>query len=487
MKFEVFKKGKVVDKFTLLGAYLFGSDGIAIRRTQIRFKNGLIECKRPNLETAGLALLWHIDGFGNVLLPTTCLPERDRPYNLNVELTRAKLMQIVNKREDWSLFSSIEGLGEISKEAQDLFIEAIQNISQSPVASKLADESLQKAVVFSETLATKQAELLFATRSKNHGFGQGCLGCRVDLAQIHKPEYLKKLLELFSFVTVPINWAQIEPHKGSFDFSRVDSCIDVLDKKKVAIGIGPLLCFSSEYLPKWLLGRKVSFEKIRETAYEFVSQVVSRYSGSVRAWRVISGLNMFNYFGFDFEQVLEMTRAANMAVKAGDNRAVKIIEISNPWGEYYTTTAHTIPPLVYVDMIVQSGINFDAFGLQMGFGKKHAGTNFRDMMQISAVLDQFGPIAKPLYITDVEVPSRGPESGKAGAADAQRDQLQQSLWLERFYKIALSKPFVDSVIYSNLADTKAGYVAGSGLLTDEFKPKKTFQTLKKLQELVFSG
>ncbi|GAH92281.1 unnamed protein product, partial [marine sediment metagenome] len=71
----------------------------------------------------------------------------------------------------------------------------------------------------------------------------------------------------------------------------------------------------------------------------------ARYSGIIHAWRVISSLNALNHFGFSFEQILEMTRAANMAVKQGSNRAVKIIEISNPWGEYYATTPNTIPPL----------------------------------------------------------------------------------------------------------------------------------------------
>jgi hypothetical protein len=101
------------------------------------------------METAGLALLWHVDGFGKVLLPTTCLPERERPYNLNVEMTRARLMQIINKREDWSFFDGLEGLRDISEEAQHLFIKAIQNISDAPPASILADESLKKAIVFS--------------------------------------------------------------------------------------------------------------------------------------------------------------------------------------------------------------------------------------------------------------------------------------------------------------------------------------------------
>ena len=490
MKFQVFKNGKIVGKFRLCGAYLFGTDGIAIRRAQITFKNGIIECKKPNLETAGLALLWRIDGFGKVLLPTTCLPERTRPYILNVEIARAKLMQIINKREDWSFFNSIEGLGDISKEAQDLFIRAVQNISNAPLASKLADESLKKAIVFSERLAVKRAESLFDARGKSHGFGRGCLGCRIDTGQIANPKYVEKLFKLFGFVTVHVNWAQIESHKGSYDFSTVDACIDVLGKKKLVICAGPLLCFTKEYLPAWLLSSGAGFEKVRETAYQFVSKVASRYSSSIRAWRVISGLNAFNHFGFNFEQVLEMTRAANMAVKQRSDRALRIIEISDPWGEYYATTPDSIPPLVYVDMVVQSGINFDAFGLQMRFGKNRAGMHIRDMMQISAVLDYFGLIAKPLYITDVEVPSRngdGLQDGKvAGIWHEEWDQPRQGQWIEQFYKIALSKPFVDTVTYSNLTDMKDSEIANSGLLTEKLEPKKSFQALKKLHRVIFS-
>jgi hypothetical protein len=490
VKFQVFKNGRVVDKFALCGAYLFGTDGIGIRRAKITFKNGFIECKKPNLETAGLALLWPIEGFGKVLLPTTCLPERSRVYNLNVEIARAKLMQIVDKREDWSFFDSVGNLEDISKEAQDMFIQAIQNITEAPLASKLADESLKKATVLSEKLAIKQAESLFEERGKNRGFGRGCFGCRIDPVRINNSEYIEKLQELFGSVTIPINWAQIESHKGSYDFSLVDGCIDVLGKKKLAVGAGPLLCFSQEYLPRWLLRKGAEFEKIRETAYQFASKVVARYSSSIHSWCVISGLNVFNHFCFSFEQVLEMTRAANLAVKQGSDRAFRIIELSNPWGEYYATTPNTIPPLVYMDMVMQSGINFDAFGLQMRFGKNESGMHIRDMMQISAILDYFGPVAKPLYISGVEVPSRDGvglyNSKVAGVWHEEWDQSRQGQWIEKFYKIALSKSFVDTVTYSNLSDRKDSTIAHSGLLTDQLEHKKSFRTLKKLHNAIFS-
>ncbi len=490
MKFQVFKNGKIVDKFLLCGTCLFGGDGIGIRRAQITFKNGIIECKKPNLETAGLSLLWPIEGFGKVLLPTTCLPERERPYNLNVEIARAKLMQIVNKREDWLFFNSVEGMADISGKAQDLFIQAIQNISMPSEASKLADESLREAIVLSEKLAIKQAESLFQARSKSHGFGRGCFGCRIDPMEIDNPVYVEKLLELFGSATIPISWAQIESRKGSFDFSTMDACIDALGRKKLTLSAGPLLCFSKEYLPKWLLRSGVGFEKIREMAYRFITEVVARYSGVIRAWCAISGLNVFNHFGFKFEQILEMTRAANMAVKQASERALKIIEVSNPWGEYYSTTPNSIPPLVYMDMVVQSGINFDAFGLKVRFGKNQSGMHIRDMMQISAILDSFALVAKPLYITNLEVPSQnssGLYDGKvAGIWHEGWNQQRQGQWIEQFHKIALSKPFVNSVSYANLIDTEESKIAHSGMMTNKLEPKESFRTLKKLHDSIFS-
>jgi len=143
-----------------------------------------------------------------------------------------------------------------------------------------------------------------------------------------------------------------------------------------------------------------------------------------------------------------------------------------------------------MDMVVQSGINFDAFGLVMRFGKNQSGMHIRDMMQISAILDYVGPVAKPLYITGVEVPSQNEDglySGKvAGIWHQEWDQSRQAQWIEQFYKIALSKPFVDVVTYSALADTKNSTIANSGLLTSQLETKKSFRALKKLHDTIFS-
>ncbi len=126
----------------------------------------------------------------------------------------------------------------------------------------------------------------------------------------------------------------------------------------------------------------------------------------------------------------------------------------------------------------------------MRFGKNQSGMHVRDIMQVSAILDSFAPIAKPLYVTDVEVPSRnsdGLQDGKvAGIWHQEWDQSRQGQWIEQFYKIALSKPFVNSVTYSNLTDTEDSAIANSGLLTAQLEPKKSFRILKKLHDGIFN-
>lgn len=489
MKFQVFKEGKLARVFNLSGAYVFGSDGIAIRRVNIGFKSGIVECSKPHDSASGLTLLWPVDGFGKILLPTTCLPERDRPYILNVEIARARLMQVVNKREDWAYFDEVRGLSHILKDAQDLFIRAIENISSPALASRQADESIRKAMIFSEKLAIQRAESLFNAKSISHGFSRGCFGCRVDPAHIYKPQYIEKMMELFGFVMLPIKWSNLEPEKDLYDFSSIDACIQALSKRKLAICAGPLIRFSADYLPTWLMTGKPNFEKIRERAYRFVTKIVGCYADRIRSWSVISGLNLHNYFGFNFEKILEMTRAATMAVKTVSNRVLKIIEISNSWGEYYATVPNTIPPLVYVDMILQSGISFDAFGLQIQFGKNALGMRIRDMMEISANLDRFAAASRALYITGVEVPSdvlSSRDAALAGEWHGRWNQTLQGQWLEQFYKVALSKPFIDSIVYSNLTDGKECVIERSGLLTENLESKESFLRLKKLHKLIFT-
>lgn len=489
MEFQLFKNGKPLKKLSLAGAYLFGADMIPLRRVdKIVFKNGVLKCQKQSHDSAGLSLLWPIEGNGQLLLNTTRLPEREEPYNLNLELARARLMQITLKREDWALFDPIDELDVMAQEVQDLFIEAIQHISTPAKASVFADEALKKGVEFSEKLTAKHAEQFLAVRLHNKALGRHSLGCEIDTALIDNEKYRKWLLEMFGFITIPVNWATIETEKGEYDFELMDKCVQSLVGRRLAMCAGPLLKFTPPHIPQWLLDEKPDFEKIREYAYEFVSRIVSRYKKFIHVWRVISGMNAMNCFGFNFEQVIEMTRTATLAAKSADAKSCKVVELIYPWGEYYAHDKMTVPPLAYVDMVIQSGINFDAFGLQFHFGKDEPGGHIRDMMQISSRLDCFAMSPKPVHITGVSIPDAHGQDDrschKAGSWRKEWDQDLQARWLEEFYKLSLARSYVNTVTYSCLADHRNSPMSGCGLLTEKLSPKKAFLVVAKFQRTI---
>lgn len=489
MKFLVFKNGQPLKDFTLSGAYLFGADIIPLRHVDsIEFSDGVIDCQKKSHDSAGLSLLWPVNGDTRLLLNTTRLPEREEPYNLNIELARARLMQITLKREDWALFDQTDEFDQKAQQVQDLFIQALQHIKNPAKASEYADQSLKKGLEFSETLAARHAEQFLAIRFRNKALGRHSLGCEISLDQMADEKYRKWLLEMFGFVTVPVNWAQVQPGPDEYDFSKLDECMKHLAGRRLAVSVGPLLRFTSDMVPRWLRDEKPSFEKIREQAYEFINTIVSRYSKFVHAWRVISGMNAVNCFGFNFEQVIEITRTACLAAKAADAKSRKMVELLCPWGEYYAQDKTTVPPLVYADMVIQSGINFDAFGLQFHFGKDIPGMHVRDMMQISSRLDCFAAVPKAVHITGVSVPDHsGTESSAPENAGVWRktwDQAQQAEWLEAFYKVALGRPYINTVTWSALADHPELPVEGTGLLTQKLTPKKAFLVMAKFQKTI---
>jgi len=92
-----------------------------------------------------------------------------------------------------------------------------------------------------------------------------------------------------------------------------------------------------------------------------------------------------------------------------------------------------MPPLVYADVVIQSGISFDAFGLVLELGKNQPGMHIRDMMQISSKLDCFATVNKPLHIVTAV-----PEKTARMRRIVQRRASGRSRGMRRFRRSGLS-------------------------------------------------
>src|ERR1035437_729751 len=141
LRFRVFRDGAAPGDIDLSTAYLVGSDSVPIRG-EFSYLEGEIFCRKRAAGAAALNIMWATKGFGSVMLETTRLPERDEPYNLNLELARGRVMRLMQKREEWGLFDIAEAglVNEKAVEARDLLLEAITHQEDAVKASGYADK-----------------------------------------------------------------------------------------------------------------------------------------------------------------------------------------------------------------------------------------------------------------------------------------------------------------------------------------------------------
>lgn len=485
LKFEVFDNGKPVQELDLRNSYLIGADETPIRG-QIQFVDGVIHCQKTSEQAAALALMWQLPKCGKFMLETTRLPDRLEPYNLSVELARCRLMRVAQKQEDWGLFSyaDVEKINSKLQDSRNHFIQALQNLDQPPQAASLADKSLQLSMQAGDQLALFHAQLFLARRKQTASFARRLLGCKVEL-QIDPAKLPADTLSSFDFVTLPVSWAQLQPGPDRFNWKAIDRWIQFLIQRRMPIRIASLVRLDEKNLPPWILSSGNDLQTIRDLIYQYIAQVAQRYGKYIRSWHVVSSVHAENCFNFNFEQLLELTRLASMRAKQVCPRATTIVEITIPWGEYHARNMRTIHPIMYADMVAQSGINFDAFGLEMMFGSDTEGMASRDMLQISTLIDKFALMGKPVHISTAvpsehDLPSISSRQADPGYWNEPWSQQIQARWLETFYTIALSKPQVESVTWAMLWD-QPGPVHSAGLLSDKMIGKPAMGRLKVLR------
>ena len=492
VKFEIFRDGARLAGFAPLGATAMGPESVPIPG-EISFRDGLLVIGRSDEHPVGVSLLWDMGALGAYQMETTRLPAREKPYNLNVEMARFRLMKIVQKQEDWNLFDfpRAEKFSQRFKDAQNLFSDALGKLDDSKEAANLADQSLAISLDLSEQLAQFHSELLINRRRAGNSFVRHIVGCRVD-STVQNAKYKEMLSGNFDYVVLPMSWKQLQPEEGAFNTEALDEWVETLSRKKIPIIAGPLIDLNEGQVPDWLFIWEHDFDTVRDMAYEFVQKVVHRYRKAVAVWNVCSGLHTNRAFTLSFEQTIELTRLLVAHVKNMLPQARTLITVTEPFGEYHADPRPSVAPMMYAEMVSQAGISFEAFGLEMELGVPTSGGYMRDMFQVSCMLDRFSTMGRPVFLTAVGAPGRmtpDPTDVSEGRLDPTAagrwrrpwDPQLQAEWLESVYRIALSKPFVESVAWSNLADIGQTLPAG-GLLDDMLQPKATFGRLSKVRD-----
>ena len=488
LKFLVYDNGQPAQDWPLRNSYLLGSDGNAMRG-DVWVEPGMILCNKREAGSVALALQHPLGEMGEMTVRTCLLPERDEPYLLTLELARHRLMTRYAKLEEWALFDlpPDHPVSQRVERSRALFIEALCFQRDDPARSwQVAQECTVCAIDGAEELALAHSELLLNRRKETNALPRFPLGCSVRLSQRHE-RLMQAVSANFDFLQLPLPWKQLSPEEHEYRWDAADAWVDWASRHRVPIVAGPLVSFDPANLPDWIYIWEHDYDTVRDLIYEHIERVVRRYRSNITAWNAVSGLHVNSHFSFNFEQLMDITRTVTMLIKKVQPSGKVMIELRQPFGEYYATNPRSIPPMMYADLIVQSAIQFDAFGLRLPVGQAQPGEYARDLMQVSALLDDYAGFNKPIYLS-VAAPSEPvtqamlpqPESDQpldanSGIWRGPWSQDVQALWLEAVCQIAISKPMTEAVVWANLMDHPRMELPLSGLLNESMEPKAAFR------------
>ena len=522
LSFEIYDRGRRLTEYLVRAAYVVGPESTPTPG-RVTFSDGLLRvdaggeldsgrgigyadpddsnayAEHPSPTAAGVSLLWN-SGRGEYQLETTRLPPREAPYILNVELARHRLMRLMQKQEDWNLWEvqAAQGAVQQARQALQVFADALSHLHEPAEAAGKADEALDLALQAGEALAIVHADMLLSRR-RRAGLPRTLFGIRAS-SSVDAPRnagYRTALARGFDCVSVPMAWRQMQPDEEIFDTAGVDAAVEFLARNKVPMVAGPLIDLGGGEVPEWLFIYEHDFETLRDLAFEFVKCAVTRYRKVIKLWNVVAGLHSAGNFGLTFEQMIELTRLLVGQVKAVLPAAKTLVTVRQPFGEYLADSVDSsgtgtsgVPPMLYVEMVSQSGVQVDGFGVELVMGVPKRGRYVRDLFQISAMLDRFASLGKPLFITAVACPDRAEAgaslSGRLAPSEAGRwrepwSPRVQADWLREVTKLAFSKPYVENVAWASLADVDPCVVPGCGLLDDSLQPKPAYEAITDLR------
>jgi hypothetical protein len=551
LRFLIFDGERPAGEFSLRHACLIGPEGVPAAG-EVRFHDGLIECAKTNSEAAGLALQIPLDEraraalgsdgeglptLGVLTLQTCLLPERDAPYLLSLELARHRLMVFLNKLEEWQLFDHPDAKDVLStfEQARLAFTEALvaqhdetdqpETHGYSAQADRLAMRSLWLGVEAGDQLALLAARCEFVARCDGSQYDavlaevsegppvrgkhppviasssrigvtlpdRPLVGCAISPST--PPTTAQTLAhESCDFVTMPMRWLEMEPSEGRYAFQQTDRWIEwAVRKAKKPVFAGPLIDFRPSCVPEWLYIWENDYETLRELVYEHMKNLVTRYRRTIQRWTVVSGLHTNTNFQLSFDQMMDLTRICVMVVRKLQPAAKVLIEIVQPWGEYYTHNRRSMPPILYAEMCAQAGIVVDAFALRVQMGQPEPGQSTRDLMAFSAMLDRYAMLDKPIAISGMGVPSESRPGADApeladrfpGSYRRPWSQEAQADWLSNAMSIAAAKPFVQSVCWHEIADLPvAAEMHSGGLISGSDTPKLAADRLRAVRASV---
>lgn len=488
MRFRIHPASVIDDCPDLYRAYIAGFDG-RVFPTRVEIDGAMMACRRPVSDSGKLHVAWPVPGYGQPVLTSSSLPEREEPYNLAVELARGTISEIRDQHGSWELqgMTVPSEFRSAHSEAQSLFARAAGSQDRVDVASELASRAIERACRASEILTAAYIEQRRAIQMRRSRLPAAFLGSRLE-RMIPTEAEEELFLDTFSAASVPIEWRLIEPSEGNYHWELNDTQVKWCERNRLLTYGGPLIDLSPEGLPAWLWQWDRDVLNLQSFLCDFVETAITRYYGYIRNWEIAARANCGGAMTLSEEDRLSLTAKALEVARQVDQEIQLLISVDQPWGAYQARGHHRLSPFQFVDALLRSGVGLTRVNLEFGVGYRPRGTGQRSRLAYSRLIDRWSTLGVPLCITLAFPSSSDSDIGAEGDLEVpvhsqwKRDWSPetQDEWIDEYLPLFMAKQSVVGVFWSHFSDAGAHHFPHAGVIDAAGQPKPAVGSLQLL-------
>lgn len=470
-------------------AYLSGMDG-TIWATRIEIDGPHVLCRRANPDSGKLHVAWPVEGFGRPVLTTSSLPERPGSYLLVLELARGKIVQVRNQLAAW------EGAGmvipgdflELHRAAHHLFAQAAASQDTIPQSAGFAQQSLEKACAAADALTRSYTRQRLETRQRQYPQLPTALACELG-DQPPEDDWAATFLPAFNAAAVPVQWRFIEPEEGEYHWEPYDAQVEWCLANDLVLRGGPLLDLSPNGLPRWLWHWENDYWNLESFVCDFVETAISRYAGKIRVWELAARVNTGGGLALNEEQRLTIVAKTLEIARQVDIKSQFLIRIDQPWGEYQARGQHKLTPIHFSDALLRAGLGLAGINLEIAVGFSPRGTQSRDALDFSRLIDQWAGLGVPLQVTLAFPSASTGDPRLTSDFEVERNSWKlpwseqaQADWIDLHLPLLLAKPSVVAVFWTHFTDAHAHRFPHAGLLRPDNTRKLALDRIVGLRQ-----
>ncbi|MCH5375898.1 MAG: hypothetical protein JJ992_18160, partial [Planctomycetes bacterium] len=293
---------------TVERSYIAGMDCVPTPARKSWDSEGALRLERDIDESGNLYMPWEVEGFGTLLLSTGSLMERQRPYNLPLELARGTVNRLRTKASVWQL----SGLGlpdQLSGEIQACvrsFTRAATSQNQIEKAAALADEAIRQALDAMTSLGGEYSRQVLGFRQQESSpLSTLIVG---NLGDEPMPAGVEPMFgAAFNAAVIPLTWKHVEPEPDRPQWTVSDRQLQLCLRHRLKILAGPLLRLDRGSLPVWLVDLCRDFDRLSDCVQRYIIGIVRKYRGQVHLWHCAAATNVPADLPLPDEQRLRLT------------------------------------------------------------------------------------------------------------------------------------------------------------------------------------